>query len=287
MKDWTRQKETDQNTIWHFTRIEALPKILSATGVGLLSSHVRFLEDPADGDICRPIAEEAGEVLFHLMEQTKELHGDQAVKRMRELANLGIKLSMFVTCFCKEIDSPFMWRVYTRSGGCAIGFRKNSLVENLVAPRFRVIKSDECSYPPSMENAKREFDVQKKKMLDLFCARMAFSVKDDSKQSALMDSFSSLYQLAIKSLFVKNRFFRDEKEFRIVQSPLLSDGLKDLIWVDGKPRLPLKTKIPLAEMVEEIVVSPLGNVQQNMSTALLVSEATGIDCQKVRVYSPS
>lgn len=287
MESKSKQQMPGQDTIWHFTRIENLPKILSATGGVFLSSHVRFLEDPADGDIGRPIAEEAGEALFHLMKKTEEIHGHQAVKRMRELANLGIKLSMFVTCFCKEIDSPFMWRVYTRTGGCAIGFQKDRFADNLVDSPLTAIKPNDCFYPISLEDAKRDFEARKKKILGLLDARLAFPAQGDSPDSAWATNLAALHQLALDAVFVKNRFYRDEKEYRVVQSPLLSEGLKELIWVDGKPRLPLKTTIPLAEMVEEIVVSPLGNVQQNMSTALLVSEAAGIDCQKVRVYSPS
>ena len=112
-----RNQDTPPDFIWHFTRIETLPKILAATGGGLLSSHVRFLGDPADGSIGRPIAEEAGEILCLLLKQTEEMNQDDAVMRMRELSNLGIKLSMFVTCFCKNIDrSPLSHNTDSRAG---------------------------------------------------------------------------------------------------------------------------------------------------------------------------
>ena len=281
------QRKPDQDIIWHFTQIETLPKILSSTGGGLLSSHIRFLEDDSDGEICRSIAEEAGELLFYLINKTKVGNNEQAIARIRQLSNLGIKLSMFVSCFCKEIESPFMWRVYTRAGGCAIGFQKNKLIDNLIRSPSTFINSGDCRYTENIEKEKQVFDEVKKNTLGLLYARLAFRAENDSEEKAWADNLIALHQLALEAALVKKRFFQDEKEFRIVQSPLLPDGLKELSWIDGKPRLPLKTKIPIAEMVEEIVVSPLVNMKQNLNTALLVAEAAGLDCRNIRVFSPS
>lgn len=279
------EKESDSNTIWHFTRPETLPKILSPHGGGLLASHIRFLDDETDGALCRPIAEEAGDVFFQLMNISPETPTGNLKNWLRGLANKGIKLSIFATCFCRRIKSPFMWRVYTDKGGYAIGFKKQLLLDSLVSDKTTVLKADNCSYPIDIEATRWSFAERTQKIMKFLPARQAFAMIDASPDSALIETLLDIQQLVLEAAFVKHRFYKDEEEFRILQSPII-EGLDELLWIDGKPRLPLKTKTPLAEIVEEIVVSPLGNVQQNLNSAQLVAEATRIGCHKVRCYSP-
>ena len=128
------------DTIWHFTGPDSLYEILKPDG-GLYATHTAFLNDRHETHL-------VFDSLSLLQDQFETFPrvSDEKKRLLFEYARNGTIFCPFVTCFCREVKAPLMWRVYTRGGGFAIGFRKQLLVDNVICPKSFEFRSGSCHY---------------------------------------------------------------------------------------------------------------------------------------------
>lgn len=268
------------DTIWHFTGPEALYEILKPDGC-LFATHMSFLNDSHE-------PYRVLDALALLQDQVEAFARDGIDKNMvlMRFVRSGTILCPFVTCFCRKAESPLMWRVYTRNGGFAIGFRRQELLDNVICPNNFEFRSGPCRYRP----ISRKCLGNRKDYLQCEIRNFAANCPKDSLLFELLHEKESkrlakgICELSQAAAFVKDQFFSDEKEFRLVFTKKGSLSPLDFEMVNGGPRLRIRFKEPLHRFVSEIKVSPLGDADENLKTARFAAGVFRIDPKKVSMF---
>ena len=269
-----------ESVIWHFTGSEALYEILKPNG-GLFATHMSFLND------CHE-PHRVLDALSLLQDQVEAFArgGLEKKKILMRFVRSGTILCPFVTCFCRKAESPLMWRVYTRNGGFAIGFRRQELLDNVICPNNFEFRSGSCRYRPISRKClgnRKDFLQCEIRNFAANCPKgsLLFELLHEKESKRLAKGIRELSQAAA---FVKDSFFSDEKEFRLVFTKKGSLSPSDFELINGGPRLRIRFKEPLHRFVSEIKVSPLGDADENLKTAQFAAGVFQIDPGKVSVF---
>ena len=280
-KDRDSSASKNRNSvIWHFTGPEALYEILKPDG-GLFATHMSFLND------CHE-PHRVLDALSLLQDQVVAFARDGIEKKelLMRFVRSGSVLCSFVTCFCRKAESPLMWRVYTRNGGFAIGFRRQELLDNVICPK----NFEFCSGPCRYGSFSRKCLGNRKDFLQCEIRNFAANCPRDSLLFTLLHEKESkrlakgICELSQAAAFVKDSFFSDEKEFRLVFTKKGSLSPSDFEMVNGGPRLRIQFKEHLHRFVSEIKVSPLGDANENLKTAQFVAGVFRLDPRKVSMF---
>ena len=268
----------ESDTIWHFTGPDTLYEILKPKG-GLLASHAGFLNDPSDLELSRRALRLIGK---HFDQTMPSLHAQHPSwgQSLKQETNRGLVFPGFVCCFCNTIHNPLMWRAYTPDGGFAIGFKRECLVSAIKADKRFDFDYGLCDYD-AWDSVAAEIDELDKSLAeDRRSPTYPLLIADHKREYEL---FAKIQQLSRKAARVKNEFFRDEKEFRLVFFHRHFPRLSDCFVLAGIPRIsiPLKPGTSWASMVDKIVVSPLGNTKRNLAMARFVLQMAGIEMHRV------
>ncbi len=155
--------------------------------------------------------------------------------------------SFFVSCFSEERDLLSQWRGYAEDGnGVAIGFDSEALSSlgqppsgDLISSEivtFKKIEYKEINQKAAIRDAAINLIKELKKLISKQKIINSTELKDNS-----IDSFNKCFLSLFKmSIFMKNPFFREEKEWRL--SHLTDNG------IHNKPSLILSPKIHFSDI---------------------------------------
>lgn len=205
---------------------------------------------------------------------------------LKDGVNAGSIFSTFLICFCTEVDEPLMWRVYTANGGYAIGFKRDELVENIVVENQFDFYHSKCDYIGASEAFyaanEVEFEARFQELQGRSPKQPTESGKAGNKEIA--EIFGSILHSGENLVFSKDSFFKSENEYRFAFTKKgILEG-NDFSVINGIPRIEVKFKKPLSEMVTEILVSPLGDSTQNYQLAKLLATTMGIGSKNVKLF---
>ena len=277
----TEDPANDANPfIWHFTSPDALFEILKPDGC-LFATHMAFLNDRHETHLVQDV--------LSLLRDHIDILGQNDIENKDhfcEQVRNGTVYCPFVTCFCNEVESPLMWRVYTRGGGFAIGFHKKELLENVLCPDGFGFRYDYCRYWNfSEELIKERKRTLQSKISDYESSHPNNRPLFESEHTEVETQFlEEILALQTKAAFIKDSFFSDEKEFRLVFTKKGGLSHSDFEMVNGGPRLRIRFKEHLHRFVSEIKVSPLGDADENLKAARFAAGVFRIDPRKVSMF---
>lgn len=295
-------EEKEEKLIWHYTSMQVLLDMLEGK-TGLYATHIRFLNDKVEfkygleqlRKIYTKIAREKRKQ--YIDEKTLVNHGSSTdAEHDRCLINDSCKQSacddLFVTCFSNRKDDLSMWRSYTPVGGVCIGFRQESLINNIfkgVAPEVISGLDDEinylgldddlitafgkCQYNPDwLANTTDKTDLFGiKTLLD------RINHYGEADELAIEHDMDELRRkLTVLCAFTKHPSFAAEDEIRIA---LTGNELYPKIEiVGGKPRVPITgvEKDNIGKFITNVVISPHGDSERNLTLVKLYAKKLGV-----------
>lgn len=212
--------------------------------------------------------------------------------------------SFFVSCFSKDGDLLSQWRGYADDAkGVSIGF-DSEILKKIGEP----MPNDPISSPSLFfqeviysQNQQKEYIKKKAKQLinDLkHIAKNCDDLSESNIKGSILRSYNlcflSLFQL---SIFMKNPFFREEKEFRLCRCAMLDykskqsdiyirDGLRlsDFGFAYRKddivPYIDLLFGNCSYSLVKEVILGPRCNIRENDIKTFLMQNGISCDVKK-------
>ena len=186
-------------TLYHYTTQRGLIGI--ATAKSLWSTPVHRLADSTEflgaKDLCRA-----------LLTQSLSADPELAEHLRRTIDSIVTEIYIFVCCFSEEGDLLSQWRAYCpQGGGVSLGFDPIELRDIASGQGFTLVK---CIYDESRAIALLNAIIQ-----DAVVSRQAGTPLEKISQSFL----GWFFQIAPA---IKNRSFWEEREWRLLPSPLFS-----------------------------------------------------------------
>jgi len=235
----------ENNLIYHYTTVNVLNEIIKPDG-GLYATHGSFLND------------------------LKEFQAivDMVRRVLPEESPINPKLhNFFVFSFSMSGDDLSQWRSYTPDGGVSIGFSIRDLWDSFegrtIGYKNDIHIKESDGFRIFMGACKYVENVADVSNLDV-----RFHHNDVEKTENIYDFLSTV-------LFWKQKEFRHENEYRIVFSPFLEDGARQIKQIGNKPRsaIPFRQGHYVNDSIRRIVISPHGNGERiaNNVRALFLS----------------
>ena len=269
---------SDENgLIWHFTSLEALPKILLEED-GLLAGHTSFMSDPED---CKP-SNRLREIMLELFcsmlpyLQPGSIVTDDAKALVARQFGIGADIATFIACFSPLLDNKKRWKESTRNGGVAIGFNAARLGDALgVDPTISTCISSYDHYKKTL--ATLDAWERKAPLLSLRLKRENTPKKRIEILCGGWKLLESMKGFARDLVFLKRPKFRWETEFRaacIFENEVPESRLR---YIGGKPYVTLALPMHIRNYVDRIVISPRGNRIKSEVVATLIGKAIGLE----------
>ena len=264
----------EDGLIWHFTSLDALPKILLDKD-GLLAGHTSFMSDPEDCSLInRNRSVEVGAFSTWIEAQREECLIDPAtVDTTREWFKIGREHPIFIVCFTTVTNDYRRWIDSAKNGGFSIGFESAALEDALKSAG--IVLRQNCTYHDYEEWSQKilkreqrltEFD----KIVRVVGANLP-QAKTDIEEF-LTECFKNEEQLVFK----KRPNLEWEQEYRVACS-FDGDIPKDrLRFIAGKPFVTLALPVHIRQCVRKIKVSPFGDVTKSKIVADFVAKAIGL-----------
>ena len=263
-------EDSQPSTLYHYTTIEVLDKLLEEGNGDLRCTYFRDLNDSAEF--------KAGYEYFADYCKRHDFGGD-GEKVLRDLQGIWHKLQTlyleapWVMSFSTERDSLYQWVAYTdrQKGGVAIGFdriRLENAVKKSAERNGLEVMLLPCLYVDRGKKKKTDSDVA---VIDKLDDLISFFIeKIDEKSPDWVQELGTA--ILIFSSIVKDKAFCAEHEWRLVVITRDRLSCKDAEVIAGKARLPLGLreagKRKVGELVSEIQRSPHGDQKRLMHSIL-------------------
>lgn len=291
--------------VYHYCSIDVFKKII-------LGKSIRLSDITKSNDsmeimwITKYIKEIFEEEFQKEIKQTKYFKASYSEDIFKELVERYFKdffdepymmYSYFVCCFSEKGDLLSQWRGYADDGkGVAIGFDTDLLAE-FGQPE----ENDYISTPIFNFNKIEYLERIQKKMVKDVAIKLISSLKELSKNASTnlkLDSMSIFNKCFLNlfnmSIFMKNPFFREEKEWRICHwTQMKTDNKTSNIKInngiklsniefytrnnDMIPYIDLKFGDCKRQLIKEVVLGPKCNAREEDIKIFL--ESNGINCQ--------
>jgi Protein of unknown function (DUF2971) len=260
----------------HYTGRAGLVGIIESRT--LWATHIRYLNDESEVRYSR-------ELLERLAEQLRSEYGDDwAGGVVCNIAALLAKASTspdtFVASLCDDGDNLGQWRGYgAQGGGFAIGFNRERLRQVAQAQDYQLVR---LMYLLSEQEAQLE-----KALRD--AVEIVGQWGDPLKAPPALEQLLSLgLGFTFATLSIKNPYFRDEKEWRLVHMvvPGLSDG-REKTRTDGGLATPYE-EVELADHatgetpIIEVVIGPMARSEPSVAEVRRLLDQNGMDEVEVR-----
>lgn len=261
--------------IWHYTSMSVLQELMKP-GSKLYATHTSFVNDTQE---CRLAAEASAtyvRLLCNLWRGALEIPSEEEAVKDIDGGELAPR---FITCFSKNGDRLSQWRGYAPENGCSVGIDfdelKNSLLPSLCYPSK--IDLADCVYKSAQElkeqrdrflaEANRIHEMSNTIMDTFLTVGGKYSVEEREEKHKLRKSFESEIDnaaaRAFESMFWKHHAFIEEDEVRLA---LLYDGglpARDIEVIGGVPRVGVRLKTPIRELLREVVIGPGPDMTRN------------------------
>ena len=271
----------DHRLLWHFTSVEALPKILLGND-GILAGHASFMDDPLDCSLSYRLLASIATIVAtqhkgddDYLEKLRTVY-TPAIKRVQE----GASFPIFIACFSTKATDPKMWKVRTgKMGGFAIGFRRDALMEDISSSADNT-SFETCSYTTFEEH----------NQLVSSSEQLAVSTNEllnagGNVHQKVINAINERLKMAKMVVSTKRTEFAFENEIRLVSMFLNPVPSPRLRYINGKPYVTIPSKTHIRNYVEKILVSPYRCVEQSMVVASLVANEIGLSQNAVEEVS--
>ena len=198
--------------LWHFTSVEALPKILLGSD-GVLAGHASFMDDPLDCSLSYRMMASIAMIVANqhkgdddYLEKFRNVYAP-AIKRFQE----GAIFPIFIACFSTKVTDSKMWKVRTgNTGGFAIGFRRDALMEDLSSSAANT-SFETCSYTTFDEHNRLVSSSEQ-----LVVSTNKLSGSGENAHQNVVKEIDARLKIAKKMVSTKRPEFAFENEVRLV-----------------------------------------------------------------------
>ena len=290
------EKLPNDKRIWHYTSPEVLWKLLSGE---FYATHYRFMNDSA-------------EIIYGTERFANFLETVESLKYLSFVIQELRVQDYFLLCFSEDSDNLYHWRSYASKGGFSIGFSYNKMCDLLNKQEIdeaegKILNYDlvQCQYPEDktpdsfmhkemevFESIMEKWSPEERLFLGQSFAEVKAGRCPDiaaffrERSPDFCDSFLKVIfgteRIRSRCPAFKDPSFAVEKEYRLV---ITGEDLRSQVELIGnKPRI----KIPIPELsqcIEEVCVSPHGDVEQNHLLAEIARERFGLDFEIYRSKS--
>lgn len=265
--------------IWHYTSLAVLQELMKP-GSKLYATHTSFVNDTQE---CRLAAQASAAyvtLLCNLWRGALEIPSEEKV--VRDI-NDGDLAPRFITCFSRSGDRLSQWQGYAPENGCSIGIDFDELRSSLLPSLCYPSKIDlaDCVYKSAQELKKKiaGFSDEVKRIHEMsntildtcFTMGVESSPEERDEKHKLRKKFEleigNAAGRAFESMFWKHQAFMEEEEVRLA---LLYDGglpARDLEVIGGVPRVGVRLKTPIRELLREVVIGPGPDMARNALVA--------------------
>jgi len=265
--------------IWHYTSMSVLQELMKPESK-LYATHTSFVNDTQECRLAARASATYVTLLCNLWRGALEIPSEEkAVKGIND----GELAPRFITCFSRNGDRLSQWRGYAPENGCSVGIDfdelKNSLLPSLCYPSK--IDLADCVYKSAQElkeqrdrflaEANRIHEMSNTIMDTFLTVGGKYSVEEREEKHKLRKSFESEIDnaaaRAFESMFWKHHAFIEEDEVRLA---LLYDGglpARDIEVIGGVPRVGVRLKTPIRELLREVVIGPGPDMARNVLVA--------------------
>ena len=261
--------ESESEIIWHYT--SNVEPFLSKEAV-FLGSRSDFFEDETELVL--------GQRLFD----------DVITKfpRLEEVTFFRSNPSYYIACFTKSFDEKRFWDERTPDGGFAIGFDQALVKEQINRHNLSNIQQKESvnkiygmvyycrhCFGNHIEN-------EIKRIEDHKCFENALKVASDKtrtiietleKNERFKNLLINMKRMTVCAFYKDMTRFAWENEYRIVACAAEDSNIKEKN-INGRPCYPIFNIKP--EMIKQIIVSPYGDVSENILKAKNLCNGIGI-----------
>ena len=275
------KKDSSGGLLWHFTSVDALPKILLGDD-GLLAGNTLFMDDPYDCQLSRNIVK----IVVQLLEALRtgnSYNGVQNNPGIKRWLNSGAAMPTFVTCFTNAVNDSKMWQFRAKQDCVAIGFDPairryfRKCPDKVFNVSFK--KCDYISYDAVSNQIDNIYEKVSKRILPYA------GIMNSSTRSAISQVVDDLLDVAKKLVFVKKKSYRWEKESRAAFILSDADLLRSrLRFIDGKPYVRALDPTIFRRLVKSIRISPFGDVARVSSISYLIGKAVGLVPSQIEPY---
>lgn len=244
--------------VYHYTRPNVLNEFLKDGG-DFLCSHFRGMNDPHE------FLDGLNFVIGFM--QRNQWH-PSVIEKFTKYTRLRLQLDWsipWIMSFSSLNDSLHHWSNYTdnKQGGYAIGF------DSGVMEKFRDSNIAVCNQnghiPVSVFYSPCWYRDIENVVIEEWCMKFFSEVSTNELISGVLapGRENMLHGLALAlATLIKNRAFYFEQEHRLALVHNFPDAYKDVISVDGRPRMWAnfpKVMGPLRNIVRTVIISPHGN----------------------------
>lgn len=259
--------------LYHYTDLAGLKGIIDSNS--LWATHIRSLNDVSEILYSRGIL---ASLAKRLEQEFRSDVSSNIVLELIELLSIApTSPDTFVVALCEDGDNLGQWRAY---GGFAIGFNRERLAAVSQFQEYSLIRIiyDEGEQVRLLEGAIRE----SVPIMTEWLANPA------DAPSALMQGLLLGHGLTIAMLWVKNSYFKDEREWRLARVFLPDE-------IDASTRMKSGVEIPYVEFslsqdnvdspIAEIITGPFALSDASQKEILEHLEAAGLEDVPIRSSS--
>ena len=254
IEDGTRPREC----VYHYTRPDVLNEFLKDGG-DFLCTHFRALNDT------REFLEGLDYVLGYM--RRRNWHSS-LIEKFIKYTYLRTQFDWsipWIMSFSSLNDSLYQWRSYTDEcqGGYAIGFESSAIEKFRNANLWACNQIDRT--PVSVFFSPCWYRGLENDVIEEWCEKFFSEVPQGELVSGVLTQGHEtlLHSLAlILAMLIKNRAFYFEQEQRLALVHNFPDAYRDVISVDGKPRMWANVPRvigPLRDIIRSVIISPHGN----------------------------
>lgn len=269
--------DSASNLIWHYTSTAAFVEIIKDDGC-LYASHSAFVNDKTDSTL-------AAEYLCQYLKfQNIAIWKIDDLARLCDGAVNGILRPRYVTSFSLVEDDLSQWRAYSSDGGYAMGFDLEELKHNLNYNGTDDYDLKPCQYVS--EEYFNSIKIENCKELESFKSNGIFDLQNDAQMKLAGQISRRLNEMAFEAMFYKNKSFEAEQEVRF---GIIYNGLSpyhDMAIVNNTPRVAIKLKRPINQLIKKVIVAPHKNSDNNYILANLLKNKYSLKIDIVKSSIP-
>ncbi|MBQ6247442.1 MAG: hypothetical protein IJK04_11290 [Kiritimatiellae bacterium] len=270
----------DPEYVWHFTTQEGLPAILLGED-GLLAGHSSFMDDLEDASYSRQAVSLIIDTLWNALTSKWPGGIERKLQLLKNRMLSGAVYPFFIACLSTKSDDYEMWKVRTGNGGFALkiryrDFKADTEGEDVVFKECQYGKTDEATgILRKIQNA-----------LDLYRQQIINGDREAHSKEELARIVRGLHDLSMELVGHKKEKYRFENEIRLVRHFKDESSIKpgQIRFIESKPfiTVPNNKGKHFRDYVDEILVSPFGDVAKSLTIASFVARILGKDPDFVR-----
>lgn len=275
------------STVYHYTSLDVLNEMCKENG-DLLCTHFMSLNDNQEFFLGLSMVLNQLERVLRAKKTKPDIIKLYQKNIWRNVLHFlrTEAIAPWITSFSDDPDSLYQWVAYTdrKDGGVAIGFDIELLreKEKLIQTNPGTKQTIGCRFEKCLYTDDHNLNSRIRRFLDEELNRtISAPSKYDNKQ---IEMLATVYILASR---IKNPSFCQEKESRLIMTPIQQELANRYRFVGGKPRIATKffgQGRELSEAITSVVISPHGDRAKLISAVNLLRQHLSL---KFKIYLSS